>query len=803
MNLFNQRVFRDLNPEISRIIILNISLGIAYAIGTKISLSIASLHGISAIWLPSGMTLAAFLLFGSKIFPAIVFGSVMGLINVFNSTGSLLDIFILNMGCILGNYLQPFCATFVIKKYSNIQTLFISINGIIVFIITGFFSPIISAVIIIITGVYTGFYPAENYWVPLLTIWIASGLTHLIFTPVFLINKIPSVSGKDKIKPRVKLFILLFVIIATSIIFWVTFVKNYSVEYILLLLLILTVFTLGKKFSILMVAIVSSLAIIATTLEFGPFVKSSINQSLLLLQSFIGVFSVASLILSAIIDEKQQATNKLELTLANLENTIKERTLQLETAKEKAEVANQAKSTFIANMSHELRSPLNAILGFSQLMLRSHNLPSDQYENIGIIYRSGEYLLTLINNVLDLSKIEAGKTTLNPANFDLYQLLDDLEDMLNLRASNAGLKLIFQRSETILRYIYADEVKLRQVLINLLSNAIKFTPEGGITLTVFQEEENSTDVVTINFQVRDTGVGISQAELPKLFEAFTQTQAGKESQEGTGLGLAISRKFVQLMGGDITVKSQLGQGTTFSFQIQAKPGKNINDEPLKTRKRVLGLAPGQATYKILTVDDKEINCLLLIKLLEPLAFELKTASNGAEAIAIWDEWEPHLIFMDMRMPVMDGYEATKQIKSTTKGNATALIAVTASVLEEEKAIVLSAGCDDFMRKPFTEDQIFEVLAKHLGVKYIYAEIQPIVDINSEKELISEDLTVMSQEWMNQLYQASIEANSQAVIELIAEIPETEIYLIEFLTKAVRKFQFEQIINLAEPLIGND
>ncbi|MGL6137212.1 MAG: response regulator, partial [Planktothrix sp.] len=173
------------------------------------------------------------------------------------------------------------------------------------------------------------------------------------------------------------------------------------------------------------------------------------------------------------------------------------------------------------------------------------------------------------------------------------------------------------------------------------------------------------------------------------------------------------------------------------------------------------------------------------------------------AIAIWEEWEPHLIFMDMRMPVMDGYEATKQIKSTTKGNATAVIALTASVLEEEKAIVLSAGCDDFMRKPFTEDQIFEVLAKHLGVKYIYAEIQPIVDINSEKELISEDLTVMSQEWMNQLYQASIEANSQAVIELIAEIPETEIYLIEFLTKAVRKFQFEQIINLAEPLIGND
>lgn len=257
------------------------------------------------------------------------------------------------------------------------------------------------------------------------------------------------------------------------------------------------------------------------------------------------------------------------------------------------------------------------------------------------------------------------------------------------------------------------------------------------------------------------------------------------------------------MGGDISVESELGKGTTFSFQIQAKPGQDINDEPIKTRQRVLGLAAGQPTYKILTVDDKEINCLLLIKLLEPLGFELKTASNGVEAIAIWEEWEPHLIFMDMRMPIMDGYEATKYIKSTTKGNATAIIALTASVLEEEKAIVLSAGCDDFMRKPFTEDQIFEALTKHLGVQYIYAEIQPILDINSENELISEDLTVMSQDWMNQLYQASIEGDSQAVMELITEIPDTEIYLIQFLTKAVRKFQFEQIIDLAEPLIIND
>ncbi len=499
-------------------------------------------------------------------------------------------------------------------------------------------------------------------------------------------------------------------------------------------------------------------------------------------------------------DSFYSMANQLKTILDSLENRVEQRTAELVIEKKKVEIANQAKSSFIANMSHELRSPLNAVIGFSQLILRTKNLPKEQYENAGIIQRSGEYLLTLINNVLDFSKIEAGKTTLNQKDFDLDQLLDNLEDMLYLKAFDAGLELIFDRGDNLPRYIYADGIKLRQILLNLLGNAIKFTQKGEVILSVRYDPPLLTENHFLQFTVKDTGKGISQEELSKLFEAFSQTESGKESQEGTGLGLVISRQFVQLMGGDIAVKSELNQGTTFNFSIQVKLGKETQ-ESNKSTQRVLALAPDQPIYKILAVDDKPINCQLLVKLLTPLGFEVKEAANGQEAIAIWEAWEPHLIFMDMRMPVMDGYEATKYIKAQVKGSATAVVALTASVLEEEKVIVLSAGCDDFIRKPFKENMIFEALTKHLGVTYIYEQNQEQDHSSLETaKLSTKNFEIMPQQWLRQLSEAALEANTEEVITLIGEISSTEIFLTQSLTKLVRKFEFEQIFDLINPLL---
>lgn len=488
---------------------------------------------------------------------------------------------------------------------------------------------------------------------------------------------------------------------------------------------------------------------------------------------------------------------------------------------EAAEASNRAKSVFLANMSHELRTPLNVILGFTQLMIRGGSLNAQQQEHLNTINRSGEHLLTLINDVLEMSKIEAGRITLNESDFDLHGLLDWLYQMFQVKAQSKGLRLTFEQTSNLPDYIRTDETKLRQVLVNLVGNAVKFTNTGGVTLRVswFPHQpiedpspsiSNSTssgykELIRLQFAVEDTGPGIAAEELDRLFKPFVQTETGHKSHEGTGLGLAISQKFAQLMGGEITVRSVLDSGSLFQFQIEAEVVESGKLLSSTTPRQVIGLEAGQRQYRILVVEDKLENRQILRELLVPVGFEVQEAVNGAEGIAQWQQGQPDLIWMDIRMPVMDGYEATQQIKAAcAKQGMTppVIIALTGSVFEEDRQLALSIGCNDFVRKPFRAEEIFEKMTEYLGVQYIYAE-NPLLMTHSSSPQTGEtarstaaaNLAVMPPDWLRQLHQAAANVNSKLVLKLIEDIPADYHLLATALSQLVDDFCFEEIVEV--------
>jgi signal transduction histidine kinase len=468
-------------------------------------------------------------------------------------------------------------------------------------------------------------------------------------------------------------------------------------------------------------------------------------------------------------------------------------------AKESAEAANHAKSVFLANMSHEFRTPLNAIIGFSELMSRDPKATAEQRETLAIINRSGAHLLALINEVLDISKIESHRMTLQEQGFDLNRLLDDLVDMFSLRAKAKSLTLILDREKEVPRYVQTDEGKLRQVLVNILGNAVKFTKEGSIELRVRRLEKPGAAECNIHFQVQDTGPGIPPEDLESIFEPFVQSSAGKKSKESTGLGLAISRQFVRLMGGDLTVTSQVGQGSMFIFDILASPvdGTELAEMQKDSKPRAIGLEPGQPIYRLLVVEDRPESRLLLFKLLTQLGFEVRTANNGLECINVWREWQPHLIWMDMRMPIMDGHEATKQIKATTQGQATVIVALTASAFEEERSMVLSEGCDAFVRKPFHQEEIVEILNKYLGVRFLYEPSRSQAARTTSLLPVGLSLEGMPEHWIICLRQAAMEADSNKIRTLADQINGQKPDLASALTDLADNFDHDAILDAIE------
>ncbi|OEZ60387.1 ATP-binding protein [Duganella sp. HH105] len=491
------------------------------------------------------------------------------------------------------------------------------------------------------------------------------------------------------------------------------------------------------------------------------------------------------------------AEQELRRHRIHLEDLVAERTNALSVAVLQAQAANQAKSIFLANMSHELRTPLNSVIGFSRLMADSKNMLPEEKRNLAIIHRSGQHLLTLINDILELSKIEAGRAVLQTEVVGLEDMLQEVMDMVSMRAGQTGVELELDAAG-LPPGARVDGTKLRQVLLNLMSNAVKFTVQGKVTLRVRGAMRNAQNGgrCELEFEVIDNGPGISPADQARIFEPFIQAE-GPGAHEGTGLGLTISREFVQLMGGELTVESAPGAGATFRFAISAQVAdgapENGDDE-------VAALAPPQRGRRILVADDNADGCALLESLLQPLGFEVAVVGDGAQALAMVDVWHPDLVFMDWRMPALDGLSATRQIRANAAGPQPKVVVLTASAFAEEREEALGAGADEFMRKPVEQDQLYAVLEQQLGLQFLRRHHSPRQALPSP--LSRDDLGLLEPALRLQLKTALQELNLARVALLLAPLPEELGEVVERIEHMIRLHQYPQLCALLDEA-GNE
>lgn len=454
----------------------------------------------------------------------------------------------------------------------------------------------------------------------------------------------------------------------------------------------------------------------------------------------------------------QQSFTALEKTNEELEQRVEERTAELREAKEIADAANHAKSEFLANISHELRTPLNGILGYAQILQCSQNMPEKDRHSAQIIHQCGSHLLTLINDVLDISKIEARKLELVPTAIHLPAFLQSVMEICRIKAERKRLQFIYHPPDNLPIGVEVDEKRLCQVLINLIGNAIKFTSKGSVILEVnVRSDLSNLSAIYIHFKIQDTGIGIAPEHLERIFLPFEQTEKAKLQTEGTGLGLAISQTIVELMNSRIQVSSKLGGGSTFEFEIECALSNNWVESSNTTNiGKIKGYLGSQRT--ILVVNDRWENCSVIVNLLEPLGFNLIEASNGQEGLDKAQAFQPDLIIADLAMPVMSGFEMIRQIRELDRFRDAPIIASSASVSNMDRQQSIDAGYSDFLPKPISASELLDQLEYHLQLEWVY-QIDPIpnsaTSITSSITLVSDpEIVILASEELVDLYQAA-------------------------------------------------
>ncbi len=496
------------------------------------------------------------------------------------------------------------------------------------------------------------------------------------------------------------------------------------------------------------------------------------------------------------ITEKTRFTEEIERERQQLAQQVVEQTRELHAAKDAAERASRAKSVFLANMSHEIRTPLNAILGFSQLLRRSESLSETQRTHIETILRSGEHLLALINQILEISKIEAGVITLKNEDFDLVALCEDLKVMFSFRAAEKGLAWKVTLDPQVPRFINADIGKVRQVLLNLLGNAFKFTSAGSVEVSArdigptFYGNDHFIEIT-----VKDTGPGMSAEELAVIFDPFAQGSAGK-TFGGTGLGLMLSKQYAALMEGTLTATSTPGSGSAFVFTFRALPASHPEKlQKPSTRTAMKHLPPGVA-YKVLIVDDDPSSRDVLRLFLEEKGFITAEAKNGREALSRFGEWQPDLVAMDIKMPEMDGLTAIREIRKSETGKKIPVIVLSALAMEENRKAALEAGADEFLRKPFKEEEICHILARLLAIACPEEETAPsCADIASSagKKPQQHDLSLLTEEQHSAARTAALVGDTEALERIASEVEKTHAANAARIRQLTEAFDYEGIL----------
>jgi signal transduction histidine kinase/CheY-like chemotaxis protein len=520
---------------------------------------------------------------------------------------------------------------------------------------------------------------------------------------------------------------------------------------------------------------------------------------ILLQVTLVGAVPVAHILraLRDTIEDSRSKHHELQLFKDHLEQLVDERTKELVEARDEALAANKAKSAFLANMSHELRTPLHAILGFSSLIRDDASLPEQHRKDLEIVETSGQRLLALIDDVLNIARIETGNAVVESRPVDLHSLVEETVTMLRGRAWTKDLALIVDITPEAPRYVRSDPGKLRQILTNLVGNSIKYTNEGSIRVKLDLGAGNPAQSQLLVIEVQDTGIGIAPENQARIFEPFVQLGTTNE-RKGTGLGLSICRRFAKLLGGSIQVESVPRQGSRFRVELPLAPTAVFDViEEAAGDQQVIGLAPGQPEFRVLIVEDQIESRRLLSRFLEYVGFQVSAVENATEAIHTFQSWHPHLIWMDMRLPRTSGVETVPHIRQLEGGREVKIVAVTASVFNADRSQVLASGFDDFLRKPYRLGEVFDCMSRHLGVRYVYGAKPPISTTGPDVTLRPEEFASLSPALLGELENAVIALDANRMEKLVSLISSQNQALGRKLAHLVDTFAFTPILHALE------